>query len=277
MATLVSVFDHSYEWAIPYSKRGWYASCIDILNDPSVDLFDINYEWIVENVLELFDGMVDGLVAAPPCTDFTNAGAQYFPSKDANGRTYVSCLLVSITLQMVDALKPNFWVLENPVGRLPKLFPQLGKPQYFDPCDYSGWFMTDDEIAYADELRFKKPGEFFPSDIDFIKTHNLYTKKTGLWGDFVMPEKKRVEPIRTTDQGSWIMSHGGKSQKTKSARSVTPNYFAEMFYRANCNSDLKDDEFYDEYGVYSGFETSYSGREILMPKSRDKQLELFLV
>lgn len=275
MSTLISVFDHSYEWAVPYSQRGWYTSCLDILNDPSVDLFDIDFQWIFDNVIDMFDGSVDGLVSAPPCTDFAVSGSQYFESKDANGRTYISCLLVSITLQMVDALKPNFWVIENPVGRLPQLFPQLGKPVYFDPCDYAGWFMSDDQIAYADKLRSKKPGEFSFEDVEFIKTHNLYTKKTGLWGEFNMPEKKRIDPINTTLQGSWLQSYGGKSQKTKSARSVTPNYFAEMFFRANSDGSLQDEEFYDEFDIDSSFLTTYKGREVKMPKSRDKQLELF--
>ena len=56
------------------------------------------------------------------------------------------------------ATKPQWWALENPVGRLGHY---LGKPViYFDPCDYG----------------------------------DPYTKKTCLWGNFNVPIKAPVEP-----------------------------------------------------------------------------------
>jgi hypothetical protein len=87
-------------------------------------------------------------------------------------------------------------VLENPVGRLNKLRPQLGNPWYFQPWHYG----------------------------------DAYTKKTGLWGNF---NKDLVKQEVTPDPNSWIMKLGGKSEKTKELRSMTPLGFAEAFFKAN--------------------------------------------
>ena len=57
-----------------------------------------------------------------------------------------------------------------------------------------------------------------------------YTKKTGLWGAFNKPEKKSL-PVST--EGNWIMKLGGKSERTKELRSMTPKGFALAFFNAN--------------------------------------------
>ena len=63
---------------------------------------------------------------------------------------------------------------------------------------------------------------------------NPYTKKTLLWGEFNTDlELNRVEPIRYNKQGSWLQSLGGKSDRTKELRSVTPPGFAQAFFKAN--------------------------------------------
>lgn len=140
---------------------------------------------------------VYGILAAPPCTHFTVSGAQYWKEKDADGRTFEDTTILTACLMIIAKAQPHFWVLENPVGRMRKL---LGDPDLkFDPCDYG----------------------------------DPYTKKTYLWGKFNDPVKNRVEPIRTTNQGSWLMKLGGKSEKTKRLRSATPAGFADAFYRSN--------------------------------------------
>lgn len=140
---------------------------------------------------------VYGILAAPPCTHFTVSGAQYWPAKDADGRTFEDCTILTACLMIIARAQPKFWVLENPVGRMRKL---LGDPDFkFDPCDFG----------------------------------DPYTKRTYLWGNFNIPEKNPVEPIRFNKQGSWLQSLGGKSEKTKELRSITPAGFAEAFTKAN--------------------------------------------
>lgn len=100
-------------------------------------------------------------------------------------------------LRIVHVSRPEWWALENPVGRLTRF---LGPPSYtFDPCDHG----------------------------------DPYTKKTCLWGRFRRPRRNRVEPIRVCSQGSWIQTLGGKSERTKRLRSVTPAGFAKAFFEAN--------------------------------------------
>jgi hypothetical protein len=55
-----------------------------------------------------------------------------------------------------------------------------------------------------------------------------YTKKTLLWGKFKPPLMTKVQAI----EGSKIR-YGGKTERTKQMRSVTPQGFAQAFFEAN--------------------------------------------
>jgi len=102
--------------------------------------------------------------------------------------------IVDACLRAVAIYKPVFWALENPVGKLVRW---LGPPRvYFDPCDYG----------------------------------DPYTKKTALWGEFTVPPTCRVTP---TEGSKMHTQYGGKSERTKTARSMTPLGFAKAFYEAN--------------------------------------------
>jgi hypothetical protein len=60
--------------------------------------------------------------------------------------------------------------------------------------------------------------------------HERYTKKTGLWGQFNPPEKR---DLSNDPENNWMMRLGGKSERTKELRSMTPRGFAQAFYEAN--------------------------------------------
>jgi hypothetical protein len=110
-------------------------------------------------------------------------------------------------LRAVEYLQPKWWAIENPVGRLNQCVPELASfgPWYFDPCDFG----------------------------------DAYTKRTGLWGTFTPPlpifvgRNAFVEPVKVCKQGSWLQRLGGKSEKTKELRSMTPLGFAYAFAEAN--------------------------------------------
>lgn len=146
-------------------------------------------------------GRVHGVLAAPPCDHFSVSGAQYWPAKDRDGRTEQALAVVDACLRIIRKTSPAWWALENPVGRLRRLRKEeLGEPSLvFDPCDYG----------------------------------DPWTKKTLLWGTFDHPRRRRVEPIRYCKQGSWLQQLGGKSEKTKRLRSMTPPGFAKAFFKAN--------------------------------------------
>lgn len=102
--------------------------------------------------------------------------------------------IVDACLRLVTICNPRFWALENPIGKLVRW---LGKPTiYFQPCDYG----------------------------------DPYTKKTALWGRFNVPEKTPVEPTLGSKMHT---RYGGKSERTKTVRSMTPKGFARAFFKAN--------------------------------------------
>lgn len=236
---LISLYEASGSWSEPYYEAGYNIFEIDLQNDPSINAHDLNFEWFVENVFENVGGCVDIILSGPPCTDFTVSGAQYWPAKDADGRTAASLELVSIALQAIEALKPDWWCLENPVGRLPKLIAKehpywvdlFGEVRYFNPWEYAGYLDIDHDRAKF--ISKKRLEDITAEDIQFVKDSNLYTKKTGLWGNFVMPDKRPIPPIKVCNQGSWLQKLGGKSDKTKNERSLTPAGFAKAFFEAN--------------------------------------------
>lgn len=153
--------------------------------------------------IKFIGARVHGILAAPPCTAFAGSGAQYWKAKDQDGRTLENLALVDACLRAVAIYRPAWWALENPVGRLRDW---LGPPRLmFHPCDYGG---------YGDET-------------------DAYTKKTLIWGEFAAPPLRRVEPVKVCDQGSWVQKLGGKSERTKELRSVTPLGFARAFFGAN--------------------------------------------
>lgn len=211
MKTILSLFDYSGEWSRPYREAGYETILVDIKHGKRTHVFTGEGMTRVISVSvghpELFDllakfGPYHGILAAPPCTDFAVSGAQYWPEKDADGRTSASIELVRETLDLIRAFSPAWWALENPVGRLNRMVPELAEygPWYFQPH----WF------------------------------GDPWTKKTGLWGTFnrALP-RSDVDPIRFNTQGSWTQSLGGKSERTKELRSMTPKGFARAFFQAN--------------------------------------------
>ena len=138
---IISLFDYSGNWPSYYKLSGYDVYSIDIKHD--IDVLSLVKSDLPDNVY--------GILAAPPCTDFSGSGAQYWKAKDTDGRTAASLALVDKTLEIVSWYPElTFWALENPVGRLSTLRPHIGKPWYFQPHWYG----------------------------------DPYTKKTGLWGKF---------------------------------------------------------------------------------------------
>lgn len=216
---IVSLFDFSGKWSEPYAKSGYDVWPIDIQGGN--DIRDLSVEWFADNMPDATD--VYGVIAACPCTDFTVSGAAFWEGKDMDGRTMSSVELVDQTIATVEYLKPHFWVIENPLGRLPQ--------------------MTGGTIPTA---------QFQP--------HNFgdpYTKKTYLWGRF-NPELplNNVQPT----EGSKVQS--GMGSGDHNARSETPTGFAYAFWKANnfaTSSDL--DKLLAEYpGPIGAYEQAlYAG------------------
>lgn len=213
MKTLLSLFDYSGNWSAPFAKNGWNVVYWDIKHDPDYvqtfrDIHEANAEFIYENIFDNY-GTVDGILAAVPCTDFAVSGARWFKKKDQRGDTAKSVEIVWQTLRIIDLCMPDFWCIENPISRIHTLVPEVGTPKmYFNPCD------------------FGEP----------------YTKKTALYGEFNTDLVKT--PVEPTEGSKMHRLYGGKSERTKELRSVTPPGFAKAFYEANKNYKYEPEVYY---------------------------------
>lgn len=139
---------------------------------------------------------VYGILAAPPCTDFALSGARHFKQKDLDGRTEQSIKLVKKTMEIINYFNPVFWVIENPMTRMHKLCPEIGEVKYkFNPYDFE----------------------------------DSHQKQTWLFGKFNPPIKTPGK-----NNGNWMFKKlGGKSERTKELRSITPLGFSYAFFKVN--------------------------------------------
>lgn len=166
-----------------------------------------------------------GILAAPPCTEFSvlNCKAEPRQRKPDEGM-----IVVNACLQVIDWCQPEWWALENPVGYLRDY---LGKPTLtFQPWEYG----------------------------------DPWTKRTDIWGCFNVPKKlyKRWEdvpnklplytrPGRGKPNFAYLHKSAHKDipqlafadPKTDADfRAITPPGFAQAFFNANnCYHPEEDD------------------------------------
>lgn len=191
---ILSLFDYTGNWSKPYRESGYQVTQIDI--KLGIDILNWNYKEL-DNIY--------GILAAVPCTHFAISGARWFAEKDRDGRTEEGLKLVDRTLEIINYFNPHFWAIENPMSRIHKLRPQLGQPLLkFHPYDFAQYDLT-------------------PFD-------SQYSKMTWLWGEFNLPIEKPLPNIQGTKH--WLKL-GGKSERTKELRSITPLGFAYAFYGVN--------------------------------------------
>lgn len=212
---IISIYDYTEKWPQPYIDAGYPVMVWD--KKIEGDILE-GFSYFVTQINDAIEaGYIPyGILAAPPCTDFSGSGARWWPEKDKlkpgyepfDHETELSEALVLIVLHLVDIYKETlkFWVLENPKGRIERLIPELAfyRRMKFNPCDFG----------------------------------DPYTKETILWGEFNTNLKRApVEPVMyelNGKKGSWMWAKlGGKSEKTKALRSATPAGFANAFYNAN--------------------------------------------
>jgi hypothetical protein len=163
MLAVLSLFDFTGNWSQPYREAGYDVRQIDLWRGDDVRLFrSLPYP-------------VRGVLAAPPCTEFARSGARWWKSK-GDVRLLDALSLVDATCRIVLVHRPQWWVIENPVGRLREW---LGEPvMRFDPADYGG----------------------------------PHTKRTCLWGRFNPPMKRRV---LVTEPNKIVSAPDSKNQSAR--------------------------------------------------------------
>jgi hypothetical protein len=179
---VLSLCDLSGNWSRPYEEAGYEVIRVDLQRGQDVRL------------MRHLGRPVHGILAAPPCTHFARSGARWWEAKGESA-ILEGLAVVDACLRIVAVHRPDWWCLENPVGRLKHY---LGPPAFrFDPCDFGdGW-----------------------------------TKRTWLWGHFTppaplyCPSAVSVAPVL----GSFL--HTGV--RDVDARSRTPEGFSRAFFEAN--------------------------------------------
>lgn len=149
---------------------------------------------------------VYGILAAPPCTEFSLAKNGCHRSRDlSEGMNIVAaCLKIIWECRLTGSLK--FWALENPVGLLRQF---LGKPHY---TFYQWWF------------------------------GDMGIKRTDLWGYFNDPKQKVFERPDSPYFVNWSSPQcpewareyiAGCKNRRAALRAITPPGFAQAFFKAN--------------------------------------------
>jgi hypothetical protein len=181
--TILSLCDFTGNWSRPYEEAGYQVIRIDLQHGQDVRL------------MRHIDEPIHGILAAPPCDHFALSGARWWDGKGEEA-ILEGLAVADACLRAVAIHRPQWWALENPVGRLMRY---LGPSKWsFDPCDFG----------------------------------DPYTKRTQLWGHFCPP----VPIVSAAARNPVPASLGSKMHtrvRDKGTRSATPVGFARAFFEAN--------------------------------------------
>jgi hypothetical protein len=182
-------------WSSPYRDAGYDTRLVTL---PEYDV--LNYTP---------PGNVYGILAAPPCTEFSLAKNAQPRNFSGALKTVNACLQIIQRCRLQNALK--FWALENPVGYLRQF---LGIPHY----TFEQWQFGEHKIKRTDIWGyFKEPVPTVkerPPDL-VCRNPNGRTNARD-WGKMVCPPKyARLKLDRA------------------SLRAITPAGFATAFFKAN--------------------------------------------
>lgn len=222
-----SLFDGSGYMAVPWAENGYRVFCINADGADHGGYAAHGARERHENITFInawiYDGYIpplptpDIIFAFPPCTDLAVSGAAHFSSKRARNPLFQE--QATATARAAETLANLYGVpfmIENPVSVLSTLW---RKPDFiFHPYEYGG---------YLGE------GDTHPAYPDYIAPRDAYPKKTCLWvgNGFILPPKRAVAvPDGYSTQHNKL---GGKSERTKIIRSLTPRGFARAVFESN--------------------------------------------
>jgi hypothetical protein len=168
-------------WSKPYKDAGYDVRLITL---PEYDVRDYFNE---------IPKKVHGILAAPPCTEFSLAKGSRKRDFDSAMEIVSSCLCIIWEARIKHGLK--WWCLENPRGFLRQF---LGKP----PHTIHYWW-------YGDSL----------------------DKPTDLWGYYNSPKQRYYQPPSLIQKIE--NTPGGTQENRNKYRAITPPGFAQEFFKSN--------------------------------------------
>lgn len=183
MKTILSLCDYSGVWSRPYEEAGYGVIRVDLQHGQDVRL------------LKRLAVPIHGILAAPPCTHLARSGAPHWQAK-GEAAILEGMAVVDACLRAVAIYRPEWWALENPIGRLKDY---LGEPAFkFDPNQFG----------------------------------DPWTKRTWLWGHFT-PPMPMFCPSAVAVPATLGDVTTRKSSRDRNGRSKTPEGFARAFFEAN--------------------------------------------
>lgn len=216
-------------WSRPYREAGYKVHLITLpdYDVTKVEITDREVTFLAQqsdvNDITVKLSRVHGVLAAPPCTQFSLANTRQTYALRPNwqeGMVTVNACLAIIHAVMYKGWA-NWWALENPFGHLRKF---LGVPGYtfqawwFDPT--VPWAKRTDLWGY-----FTKPKRLVADEDRPARLSNDARNQHRHHDDWYKPEvpKEMVEAL------------GNKAAGLSRAdiRSITPTGFAQAFFKAN--------------------------------------------
>lgn len=193
-------------WSKPYRDAGYDVRVITLPEYSVADWWQAGGVMRFRHNSPRKDGMgfleipvdeVYGILAAPPCTQFSIARTNAKIPRDLTGgmATVESCLRIIWHVQACQNGKLQFWALENPIGLLRRF---LGRPEF----SFRQW-------EYGD-------GRDKPTDI---------------WGFFNEPRK--TVKVRPDIPPRWGNERVRDGLDRAAVRAMTPQGFAQAFFKAN--------------------------------------------
>jgi len=186
-------------WSKPYKNAGYDVRLIT-LPDHDVRTYEPP-----ENVY--------GILAAPPCTEFSVAKAKWVRKTDEGMEVVNACL------KIIEKANPKFYAIENPVGLLKDF---IGKPKFtFQP-----WFFGD---AWCKRTllwgNFNNPQTKFKKWEDVPKIPELYVRPGRQKPSIAFCHKSHKKFIRAFDSF--------EVDSDAAFRAITSPAFAKAFFEAN--------------------------------------------
>ena len=191
-------------WSKPYKEAG----------------YDVRLITLPENNVLMYEPPenVYGILAAPPCTEFS-------PMKYGKDKTQLlmndtykpNTDILNACLKIINKCKPKFYAIENPCGLMRKY---MGKPTLsFQPYQYGdGWTKKTDIWG---RFKIPKPTHTFKT----CSKLNIYCRPNRKKPSIAFLHKSAI---------SLIPQFAGIEAETDAAlRAITPPGFAKAFFEAN--------------------------------------------
>ena len=196
--------------------------CADIGSDSRYYQLDDEYEVVrigkdigVENYTP--PDNVYGIIANPPCTEFSTARADGKARDSSEGM-----FLVEHCIRIIEECNPAFWVIENPARGI--LHKYLGEPIYkYEPWWYgSPW--TKQTALWG---KFNIPKRIYHNWEEVDKLEGLYTRPNRPKPSLAFMHKSHIKYIPEFKPFEALVD------SDMSFRSLCSQKFAKAFYQSN--------------------------------------------